>query len=235
MERSVLNDAVALLEKANANLEPELLSAAAAREALAGYARIKKLAAYGETVLARKVDDAHELARMTGTSIGRARETVDTGRRLRDSDEVAAALRAGEVSLEQAAEIAKAEESRPGSASELLAVAGAEPFHVLKDRARKVKLEAEQHRDLASRQHAARCARSHSDELGMINLHLCLEPHVGAPIVARAEAEAARLARKARKGVARSPSSATSPTPTRPCCRGPRSRAPPAVPSSSCS
>jgi hypothetical protein len=161
-----LDEAAGLLDKANANLEPELLSTAAAREALAGYARIKKLAAYGETVLARKVDDAHELARVTGTSIGRAKETVDTARRLRDSDEVAAALQAGEVSLEQAAEIAKAEESRPGSASELLAVAGAEPFHVLKDRARRLRLDAEQNRDLASRQHAARCARSHRDELG---------------------------------------------------------------------
>lgn len=33
----------------------------------------------------------------------------------------------------------------------------------------------------------------------MINLHLCLEPHVGTPIVNRAEAEATRLHRKAKK------------------------------------
>ena len=32
----------------------------------------------------------------------------------------------------------------------------------------------------------------------MVNIHLALEPHVGTPIVARAEAEAARLAKKAR-------------------------------------
>ena len=32
----------------------------------------------------------------------------------------------------------------------------------------------------------------------MTHIHLALEPHVGTPIVARAEAEAARLARKAR-------------------------------------
>jgi hypothetical protein len=56
---------------------------------------------------------------------------------------------------------------------------------MLQDKARKTKLEAEQHKDLADRQRAARCARSHSDELGMINIHLALEPHVGTPIVAR--------------------------------------------------
>ena len=38
-----------------------------------------------------------------------------------------------------------------------------------------------------------------SDELGMVHIHLALEPHVGTPIVARAEAEAQRRARRARK------------------------------------
>ena len=69
---------------------------------------------------------------------------------------------------------------------------------MLKEKARKVKLEAEQHRDLARRQRDARCARSYNDELGMVHVHLSLEPHVGTPIVARAEAEAARLGKKAR-------------------------------------
>jgi hypothetical protein len=74
-------------------------------------------------------------------------------------------------------------------------VAKAKPFHVLKDKARRLRLEAEQHQDLGARQRHARCARSHRDELGMINLHFCLEPHVVTPIVNRAEAEATRLHR----------------------------------------
>jgi len=61
-----------------------------------------------------------------------------------------------------------------------------------------VKLEAEQHRDLAGRQHRARKARSHSDELGMVHIHMELEPHLGAPIAVRAEAEAQRLDRRAK-------------------------------------
>jgi hypothetical protein len=68
---------------------------------------------------------------------------------------------------------------------------------VLKNKARKARLEAEQHRNLSERQRAARGARSYSDELGMVHIHLALEPHVGTPIVARAEAEAARLGRTA--------------------------------------
>jgi hypothetical protein len=77
-------------------------------------------------------------------------------------------------------------------------VAKEQGFHVLRDEARRVKLEAEQHGDLAARQHRARSARVHTDPLGMIDIHLRFEPHVGAPIVARNEAEAQRRARTAK-------------------------------------
>ena len=48
MEASTLHDAVASLEKANANLEPELMTADAARALLAEYARAEKLWASAE-------------------------------------------------------------------------------------------------------------------------------------------------------------------------------------------
>jgi 5-methylcytosine-specific restriction endonuclease McrA len=198
MGMSYVDDAIALLEKANADLEPELLSAPDARELLDAYARAEKLAAFGVAALARKIDDASTIAKATGTSMGAAKAVVDTGRVLAASDELSDALRHGEVSLDQAAEIAKAEEASPGAARGLLAVAEASAFHVLKEKARKVTLEAEQHRDLGRRQHDARSARSYSDELGMVHVHLALEPHVGTPIVARAEAEASRVARAER-------------------------------------
>ena len=132
------------------------------------------------------------------------------------------------MSLDQAGEIAKAEQARPGAAEDLLAVAQSEAFHVLRDKARKVRLvpvppsscwpspgvrrsiclgnkarkvrlEAEQHRRLGDRQKEARSARRYSDDLGMVNIHLRLEHHVGTPIVNRAEADADRLYRKAKK------------------------------------
>jgi hypothetical protein len=199
MQLNHLDDAVVSLEKANADLQPELFSVADARERLKAYARARKLIDYGIAALAARIDDAQSLARDTGTSLGKATETIATGTVLRESAPLNEALRSGEVSLDQATEISKAEASAPGSAGELLEVAQEESFSVLRHKARRVKLEAEQHRDLAERQHAARSARSYSDELGMVNIHLALEPHVGTPLVARAEAEAARLARATTK------------------------------------
>jgi hypothetical protein len=194
-----IQEAVGWLEKANANLEPDLLTAEAARELLAEYARAKKLASFGEAVLARRVDDPSELARVTGTSMGKAKQTAETGAALANAPEVGDALARGEVSLDQAGEIAKAEQARPGVAEELLKVATDEAFQVLRDKARKVRLEAEQSRGLGDRQREARSARSYCDDLGMVNIHLRLEPHVGTPIVNRAEADADRLYRKAKK------------------------------------
>jgi hypothetical protein len=123
---------------------------------------------------------------------------VATGTTIKASEDLDAAMRQGSVSLDQAAEIARAEEVAPGSARALVQVAQSDAFHVLKDKARKLKLEAEQHRDLAVRQRDARKARSYVDDLGMVHIHLELEPHVGAPIAARADAEARRLARATR-------------------------------------
>ena len=194
-----MEEAIELLEKATADFEPELLDASGARAWLRAFARVERMGAFGVAAAARKVDDAPELARVTGTSIGKAKETVSTGKVLGSSPELGMALKHGEISYDQATEIAKAEESAPGAAEGLITVAKEEPFHVLREKSRKAKLEVEQHKGLAQRQHAARGARSYSDELGMMHIHLALEPHVGTPLVARAEAEAQRLLRSAKK------------------------------------
>lgn len=115
MEFEQLSDAIGLLEKANANLEPDLLPADGARELLAAYARVERLASFGVAVLAPRVDDAGALARVTGTSVGKANQTVETGTSLRAAPDLTDALREGEISFDQAAEIAKAEEVRPGA------------------------------------------------------------------------------------------------------------------------
>jgi HNH endonuclease len=199
MQTASIDEAITWLEKANADLEPELLSAEATKHLLASYAKAEKLAAYGKTMLANKLDDAFAIAHASGTSMGKAKAIVDAGKTLSDTDEVREAFKNGDISLDQATEISRAEQKSPGSASELLSVAHRETFQVLRDKARKVVLEAEQHRGLAQRQHDARRANSHTDELGMIHIHLALEPHVGVPIVTRAETEAGRLYRAAKK------------------------------------
>jgi hypothetical protein len=198
MEAFYEEQAVEFLEKAAADLEPELCSAAVARKRLATFAKAVKLAEFSVAALARKLDDVEIVARATGSSQGKAKATVATGKVMASSDDLHLAMQSGKLSLDQAAHIADAEASAPGCAKELVKVAQRDSFHVLKDKARQKKLDAEQHRDLGARQRAARYARSHSDGLGMVHIHLALEPHVGTPIVARAEAEAQRLGKQAR-------------------------------------
>ena len=117
MQVDPLDEAIKWLEKANANLEPQLLNAAAKREQLVSYARVKKLASFGETQLAGYVEDPMELARVSGTSIGQAKTTVETAKALRHADDVSQAFAGGEVSLEQANELTK-EMSLPPKAAE---------------------------------------------------------------------------------------------------------------------
>ena len=119
MEATPVHDAITALEKANANLDPDLLGVEGARDLLAAYARAEKLAGFGKTVLARRLADATEVARMTGTSVGKAKTTVETGTALAAADDARAAFQAGAISLDQATEIARAEQASPGSSSEL--------------------------------------------------------------------------------------------------------------------
>ena len=196
---TLLDQAIELLEKANAELEPELLDSAGARVVLDRYARARRLADYGVAAAARKVADAAVVSRATGTPMGHAKATIDLGTNLKAAPELGAALASGSVSAEQAIHIASAEASVPGVAEELVDLANSEPFHVFKDRARKLKLEAEQHNGLSARQRAARTARHYPDDLGMTHIHLTLEPLAATPIVNRAEADAERLYKAARK------------------------------------
>lgn len=65
------------LEKENANLQPELLTAEHARELMAAYARAEKLVSFGIAVLSRKVQE-RDVARLTGSSTGKAKSVAAT-------------------------------------------------------------------------------------------------------------------------------------------------------------
>ncbi len=194
-----MDEAIRQIEKSNIDLEPEVLDAHSVRELLSRYAKAEKLVSYGKTILAAKLDDPELVARATGVSVGKAKSAVDTGNCLKGADEVREAFKSGELSVDQASEISKAEQASPGSSTELLKAAQEDSFQTLREKSRKVVLEAEQHRGLAECQHEARRARSYRDELGMISINLLLEPHVGVPLVNRAEAEAGRRFRSAKK------------------------------------
>lgn len=199
MKTVAIDEAVTWLEKANADLEPELLTDPAAREMFAAFARAEKLASFGKTMLARRMNDAAAVAKVAGTSVGKAKASLEAGNALAQAPEVRTAFRRGGISLDQAAEIARAEVAKPGCASDLLDAAGTESFQVLREKSRKIVLEAAQKKGLAERQREARSARRYVDELGMVHVHLAWEPHVGTPLANRAETEAARLYREAKK------------------------------------
>src|SRR5687767_5851059 len=168
----LLDQAIELLEKATTGLEPELFDSSSARAMLARFDRVRRLGDFGVAAFARKVADAAVVSRTTGTPVGRAKATIELGNNLKAAPELGAALASGAVSAEQAREIASAEASVPGITDELIETANSEPFHVFKDKARRMKLEAEQHDGLAARQHSVRAGRHYSDELGMTHIHL---------------------------------------------------------------
>ena len=101
--------------------------------------------------------------------------------------------------MEQASEITKTESASPGSAPRLLErVRGGAPLHVLRDDARRLRLEAQDPHDLARRQRESRFLRHGVTEDGMIRLEAELEPHVGAPLVSRLQRTAKRLSTQAK-------------------------------------
>lgn len=187
------------IDKFNAGLEPDLVENSFVRSMMEEVVGIGRGADFAAATLARKINDAGAVARTAGTSMGQAKATIEMGYNLKAAPELGEALKSGEVSIEQASEIAKAEASVPGVVDELVRVAKEQPFIVLKETARRIKLEAEQHRGLGERQRAARSGRHHTDELGMVNVHLRFQPHVGTAIVNRAEADAQRLYKQAKK------------------------------------
>ena len=198
MERHYLAEAVGFARRANQALAPGRYSDAEARDLLGRYAELEKLAAYGKAALAARLKDPGGLARMSGTSMGKAREAIKTASTAARTPELGEAFRAGELSLDQATEIAKTEQVAPGSVGPLLErVRGGAPIHVLREDARKRRLEAQDRQDLAQRQRDARFLRHGITDDGMVRFEAELEPHVGTPLLSRLQAEAKSLSRQA--------------------------------------
>jgi hypothetical protein len=94
-------DAIALIERANANLRPGELTRPEARSLIDAYGRIVKLGGFGVATLSPCLQDASAVARVSGTSLGKAREAVATGTTIQTSPDLDAAMRQGAVSLDQ--------------------------------------------------------------------------------------------------------------------------------------
>jgi hypothetical protein len=82
---------IEMFEKANADLEPGLMTQGEVESAFAAYARAERLVAYGKAMLARRMDEA-KVARVSGTSLGKAKAVVATGKVMESSPELTDAL-----------------------------------------------------------------------------------------------------------------------------------------------
>ena len=144
--------------------------------------------------------DASEwLAAETGVTATDAQRAIDTAAAVEGCPATLEAWRAGEVSLLEAAEIAKTEAVCPGTEQELLSTARRAPLRVLRERARATRLDAIDVEELARRQRKARGFRHWRDELGMIRFAGGLTPAAGVAFLSRLDAEAERLRRRARR------------------------------------
>jgi hypothetical protein len=133
---------------------------------------------------------AHMLAATSGSSLREAKEAIAVARRLDGQPELDAAFRAGAISVEQATAISDAAAADPAAERELLALAGEESRRVLRDRARAVKVKAEDDRDgRYQRQRNTMSLRHWIDDTGMGCGAWRLPPDVDAALMARIQPE----------------------------------------------
>jgi hypothetical protein len=127
---------------------------------------------------------AHELAAASGTSLARARETLDTGRRLGELPATAEALRRGDLSMEQACLVASAAADDPDAETRLLETARSGSVGELRDECARVKANACDREVRRRRIHEQRHLRSWVDGDGAGHLHLRDNPERVAEMMA---------------------------------------------------
>lgn len=198
--RSRLQKAVQVLEEEVGALDPEVLEPSYAGRLVEIFSRAEKLAAAGKALAARRVSSsgvwrtsgerspAHWLARKTGTSVSQGANVLETAQKVAELPGTERALRSGQLSETQAAQIASAAAASPSSENELLQTAKDENVTVLKQHCARVK--AASHPDEASRHEAifrSRYLRTFSDEEGAFRLDARLTPESGAVVMAALE------------------------------------------------
>jgi hypothetical protein len=163
---------VGQLRRVLSRLEPALLSGPQAVSLVEWFATVERLAAAGKAkVAARAVatnqwrrsgdrSPEHWLARLSGTTVGAAKDVLDTARRLEQLPETDRAVRAGRLSPQQASAVAEAAGADPDAERSLLAAAPEESLAELRGRAERVKAAARSAEDETAREERIRRSRS---------------------------------------------------------------------------
>ena len=152
-----------------AGFDPALLSVADAERVVEAMARVENMAATVRALAARRVAEtehwrrrgdrspAHNLARLSGSSVGNAQKALDTAGALGELPRLAEAARRGQVSPAQAAAIADAATADPAAERRLLEQARRSSLGELLDHCARTKAAAQ--RDAEARHRAVHAAR----------------------------------------------------------------------------
>jgi hypothetical protein len=190
--------------------DPALVPVRDAEVMLDDAAALEKMAATIKSMLAARVADtevwkaggdrsaAHALARKTGTSVGQAKDALETARRLEDLPATADAAKRGELSPEQASAIADAATTDPDAEERLLEQSKSGSLRDLRDECAGTKANACDREERRRRIHAGRHLRSWSDAGVAGHLHLRDNPEAIAEIMAKVAPVRDELARQAR-------------------------------------
>ena len=198
-----LSEVVQALEGVVGGLDPARTSGSDAARLVALFDRAERLCAAGKTLMLARAVECNEwsktgarsapewLSQLSGVPTGTAQRTLDTAGHLADQSEVADALRSGELSPAQAAEISSAVAHNPDAAPRLLREARTRGFKGLKQSCRAARLaakSAEEDQANYDRQRARRYCRIWSeadgsgridarmDSLSFVRFKACLAP-----------------------------------------------------------
>ncbi|HUR50073.1 MAG TPA: DUF222 domain-containing protein [Acidimicrobiales bacterium] len=140
------------------------------------------------------------MARTSGSSVGAAKATIATGKKLEALPATASVVKSGALSLAQAAAVAEAASADPGAESTLLEVAAGESLKVLQDKSHRVVLDSRGSVEARyARQRKLRDFSSWIDDEGMTAGRFRLTPEIGAAVISKIRAETDRHFRRGNK------------------------------------
>jgi hypothetical protein len=140
-------------------LEPDLVPLPEAPAMWQAFDVVERLAASAKTLLATRVDESgawqragdrsapEYLARKSGSSLGAARSSLETSKRVRNLPDTRSAMRRGELSRSQADEIAGAATAKPDAERSLLSTAAGSSLSELRERCARTRAAADPDRD----------------------------------------------------------------------------------------
>jgi hypothetical protein len=178
-----VRESLAAIRDLVGRLEPDLVPLPEAPAMWQAFDAVERLAASAKTLLATRVDESgvwqragdrsapEYLARKSGSSLGAARSSLETSKRVRNLPHTRSAMRRGELSRSQADEIAGAASAKPDAERSLLSTAAGSSLAELRERCARTRAAADPDRDATDRRiHGERRLRRWTDAEGAWNL-----------------------------------------------------------------